>query len=200
MKKQKKYHYLLFALLAIFVSSCNLSDIIDDDDLDDDDPESEIMSAKINGDAFMAVDSDKTLIQLDDVDAELNLNGDVYELNISGLDFGNSYLTTITISLHGDSYSSLKVGDEFLGITEESYSSGSPIGAVGIIAKASLGGTTEFGGTTLFKEEETINVKITKLDKENELVSGTFSFIAKDEDDDNFEIRVTDGVFTDVEF
>ncbi|EPR65933.1 hypothetical protein [Cyclobacterium qasimii] len=199
MKNLKNYHYLLFALLTLFVSSCNLSDIIDDDDDDmDDDPDTEIMSAKINGDTFMAVESDNTLIQLDDVDGDLDLTGDVYELTISGLDFGNTHLTTITLSLQGDNYSSLMVGDEFVGITEESVSSGNPTGATGVVAKASLGGgTTEFGGLTLFIG--TINVKITKLDKENERISGEFSFLAYDEED-GFEINVTEGVFTDVEF
>jgi len=38
-----------------------------------------------------------------------------------------------------------------------------------------------------------------QLDKENELISGEFSFVAYDEDNDS-NINVTDGVFTDVEW
>ena len=38
-----------------------------------------------------------------------------------------------------------------------------------------------------------------QLDKENELISGEFSFVAYDEDNDS-NINVTDGVFTEVEW
>jgi len=38
-----------------------------------------------------------------------------------------------------------------------------------------------------------------QLEKENELISGKFSFVAYDEDNDS-NINVTDGVFTEVEW
>gem|GEM_PF-2790722 len=43
-----------------------------------------------------------------------------------------------------------------------------------------------------------MNVKITKLYKADKLISGEFSFVAYDEDNDS-NINVTDGVFTEVE-
>eukprot|EP01013_Petalomonas_cantuscygni_P024622 TRINITY_DN46292_c0_g1_i1.p1 TRINITY_DN46292_c0_g1~~TRINITY_DN46292_c0_g1_i1.p1 ORF type:complete len:181 (+),score=16.68 TRINITY_DN46292_c0_g1_i1:3-545(+) len=177
-------------------SSCDLSEVFEDED-DMDDPEAQIMTAKINGEAFSAVESDDTLIQLDEVEGDLDLNGDVFEISISGLDFGQSYLTTITLSLQGDDYPSLMEGSHFVGFTQENLSSGDPSGAAGVVAKVSLDGDTELGGITLFVG--TIDVEITKLDKENELISGAFSFVAYDEDNDS-NIIVTDGVFTNVEF
>lgn len=196
MKIQKKYPPLLFAMLLMIISSCDLSEVFEDDD-DLDDPESQVMTAKINGEAFSAVESDDAFIQLDEVEGDLDLNGDVFEISISGLDFGQSYLITIVLSLQGVNYPDLKAGSQFVGFTEENLSSGNPTGAAGVVAKTSLGGDTEFGGITLL--EGTIEVKLTKLDKENELISGEFSFVAYDEDNDT-NIIVTDGVFTNVEF
>lgn len=106
-------------------------------------------------------------------------------------------MTTITLSLQGDDYPSLMEGSQFVGFTQENLSSGDPSGAAGVVAKVSLDGDTELGGITLFVG--TIDVEITKLDKENELISGVFSFVAYDEDNDT-DIIVTDGVFTNVEF
>jgi hypothetical protein len=198
MRKQQKYHFLLFALLTLFVSSCNLSDIIDDDDDKDDDPDSQVMTAKINGESFSAVENEDTFIQLDEVEGDLDLNGDVYELSISALDFGSTHLTTINLALYGDKFSELKVGSKFDEVTEENVTSGNPSGAIGVVSKASLGnGGTEYGGLTLLTGS--ISVEITKLDKENEFVSGKFSFVAYDDDNDA-NINVTDGVFTNVEY
>ncbi|MBR9774046.1 MAG: hypothetical protein GYB55_03200 [Cytophagales bacterium] len=196
MRIQKKIHYLLFASLLMIFSSCDLSEVFDDED-DMDDPEAEIVTAKINGEAFSAVESDDALIQLDQVEGDLDLNGDVFELSFTATDFGQSYLTTLSLSLQGLNYSDLKAGSQFVGFTEENLSSGNPTGAAGVVAKASLDGETEFAGITLLVG--TIEVELTKLDKENELMSGEFSFVAYDDDNDT-NIVVTEGVFTNVEF
>ena len=80
MRIQKKFHYLLFASLLMIFSSCDLSEVFDDED-DMDDPEAEIVTAKINGEAFSAVESDDALIQLDQVEGDLDLNLCMASLN-----------------------------------------------------------------------------------------------------------------------
>lgn len=197
MKKQQNYHYLLFTLLAILVNSCIVIDDLDDDD---DDTKVESITATINGSKFSATKDGFSLSDLgDDVDGDLDIDGDTYELGITGVDLKNGIFTSLTIILYGEDFSSLNVGDEFGAITEESLSNGFGfIGAVGTVASGSLiGSEDELGGTTLVKG--TMNVKITKMDRENELISGTFSFVAFDGDDE-LAATVTDGEFKNVEW
>lgn len=192
MRKLQKRYYFLFALL---VNGCIIIDDLGDDDDVKDDPEAQVMTAKVDGVDFSVVESEDKLIQLDFFEGSLDLNGDYYEINLNAYDFGSSHVTTITLILYGANYSDLKAGSQFGGAIWKDESVF--IGAIGGVGRARIGDEVDSGGITPI--EGSINVEITKLDKENELISGEFSFVAYDEDNDE-NIVVTDGVFTNVKF
>ena len=159
-------------MLLLIASSCNLSDVIDDDD---DDPENQSVTAKINGVDFSVVESEDKLIQLDFIEGSLGLTGDNYEIRFSAYDFGSSHVNTISLILYGVNYSDLKAGSQFVSVAwgDDAVF----IGAIGGVGNARIGEDVDSGGITPL--EGSINVEITKVDKENKLISGEFSFVVE---------------------
>ena len=165
----------------------------DDNDNDDDDQPITTFAASINETEFIA----STLLSQSLTGAAVNIGNAGYTMVITGQYLSQDLKSTqiIIIYAFGVDFDELAANTEF-NIVSNILGTEVP-GAFAI-----YGGDpdTENDGDNFGTEVlEEIRVKITAIDKEKRLLSGEFSFVVLDEDT-NQEYKVTDGVFSNLEY
>ncbi len=187
----KKLHSKCLAVIMIFsiLPGCDTEDTEEEiDDLLNGGPGS--VTATINGEEFVA---EGRLVE-----ARLNIDDDPLEfsLRIDAERDKDGFEEDIDLNLFGVDFDLLEVGDVFTG--DAGFGELNFSGNYGKISRMQ-GDDTDIQTET--EPDVASNVcTITKLDRENRLVSGTFSFDAIDFFDGTGTYEVRDGVFTDLSY
>lgn len=198
MKKNAFFFYskLLFAA-CIFLSACNLSDLVEDA-LEENEPQEGDHSVKaiVNGADFTAIVSNGRDIEVDLVEASYSTSSLGFSLAISAADVKISSQQGILMQIHlmGPDLDGVQVGTQFETMNEENIISDS-FRAFAVITKGHLEEFEEYEAGTV--EQGTINVEITAYDPEEKVISGKFSFDAYDEEA-GITVKVTDGEFKNI--
>ncbi|WP_339713304.1 hypothetical protein [uncultured Kriegella sp.] len=216
MTNKKLNYYLFTAVLLLFVNiGCTtegietpLENLIKDeieeeqvdresDEEDDEDQEEQevnsSMTAKINGNDFKT----STVFQQYLAGASVSMNEDIYAIGVIAFDIQLDLRKpkSIYLFMYGDDFDELKIGSAFTTVTNIAIPE-----TGGAFAIYSEDPDTEVEDNEFSTEKvESINIKITALDKENHLISGEFSFTAIDEDT-NKKYIITDGKFQDMKY
>lgn len=187
------FSILLIALFFISLQGCKTENDIDKD------PETKIItnapgtvSAKIDGDTFVNSGFRSVSIQL-----SFDENDNTYRIQVEAETENNGFEDRIQFSLWSTDFSSLKVGDTF--IAGANLNNGEKVFDGDFYRK----GTTEGDDTDIMADSypgATSTCTITKIDHENRLLSGIFSFEAIGYFDDSIRFSITDGVFTELEY
>lgn len=178
---------LLILTLLVSLSGC-LSDDVEEiiDDIDDISGTPGSLVADVNGDSFSSSGSFVT------ADLSDQQNGG-FTITMAGVRFKDGFGSGIALVLFGTGFESLAVGDTFVGSDSERLVAG----AYTIENLEDDNDSGEVNAGSLLNGSS--RCTITKIDRTNGLISGTFSFDAVDEDtEETFEIR--NGVFTDIEY
>lgn len=122
----------------------------------------------------------------------LTFTGDFYAMAIAGVDFFGQDTVALALAMSGTDFANLMENEAFTG-EGDIVNSNLGAGEINIHRRP----TIDDKASSL--ETEIANITITKLDRDNELFSGTFSFEGLDPDT-NTRIVVTEGVFTDIEY
>lgn len=182
-----RIHLVSLMFSFLFVTGCgsdDSEDIIEDlnDDMDNVDPGTPgSITAKINGEDFS--------ISGIFVTADLSDQSNGYLLAIGGLKWVNETYYGMTLAMISSDFSTLDVGDTFSGGNSEMFFAGGY--SVEIDDEIEIQSSSELVSSA--------SCTITKIDRENNLISGTFSFDAIDDSaEKTYEVR--EGVFTDIEY
>ena len=175
----------IWLIALLIMSSCGSDDtpdlLPDDDDVVPGTPRS--VTCKINGEGFSAT--------VPFTGGTLSLTGSFYAIAIVGADFFGRDTVSIAIAISGNELSTLNTGDAFSGTGNilEDFA----VGEVNVNNRPSV--EQEASSS----ETDNATVTITKIDRDNKLISGTFSYEAVDPDSQT-TFSVTEGVFTDIEY
>lgn len=151
------------------------------------------LTAKINGNDFKT----STVLQQYLAGASVSINEDWYGIGVVGFDIQLDIRKprSIYLFMYGEDFNELKVGTSFTTVTNIAIPENG-----GAFALYSEDLDTEVEDNEFSTEKvESISIKITALDKENNLISGEFSFTAVDEDT-NKKYTVTDGKFQNMKY
>lgn len=130
------------------------------------------------------------------VGAEFSIgSGDRFQFLVEAFDYKNINTgegQSIFFSVPGDHFEDLKAGDE-LGDDDNALL----FGTLAIYTIHTTFDDYEGGGSTSHDDFANIRVRITAIDKVNELISGEFSFVVYDDENDIY-YQVTDGKFNNI--
>ena len=113
-----------------------------------------------------------------------------YSIAVGGFDFIDGDSVGVALAMTGTDFSSLANGDVFQGSTA----------LPGMYALGSVSFNSGAKEEDADSEETLIaTITVTKIDRDNNVISGTFSYEAKDPDTES-EFTVTEGVFTDIKY
>ncbi|PZX56652.1 hypothetical protein [Algoriphagus chordae] len=192
----KKFNSLLLIILILF-AGCQPEDLVDpflDDDPDDSGSKSSI-SYKVDGELIQGTFSEDNIIDIGSLTGEVIKSTNLTNITIGGAILKNSKMYGIVIYLTTDkTYDQLKNGDSFVGnISNLSQLTFAGFGIEDLIDDtvfSSSGDEDEI-------ENQNLVVSITKIDHDEDIISGTFSFDAHDEEL-NLTKKITEGKFTNV--
>lgn len=175
----KKLLYVI--CFAILVFSCNSSDDSDDSN----NPNNNLsasMSAEIDGENFFSTTSFDTLA------GSVLSTGGSYGFVINGVEvIDNANGRGIGLAFGGVDFDEFSAGDEFFGNTFENSFCTFSITTDGV----STAGTSE--GVSSY-------VRITSIDRDNQIISGVFNYEAIDFEDPNITYVISNGIFTNVPY
>lgn len=170
----KKFIYL-FSICSLFF---NCSD--DDDSTNSSDS---FISATINGESFM---SDDSLLEETGLFFE---TGSFFGFSIGGfMNDGDLDAATLAITFGGADFDMVINGSEFTNQEDANV-----LGFYMVTVNGEDIVDADSGETAAF-------VKITSIDKINNIISGEFNFIATDETDNNATYNITNGVFNNINY
>ncbi len=141
------------------------------------------ITCKINGDDFSAVFPFTT--------GTLSNATGFFTLGVGGVDFFENDSVGVVLAVTGSNFDNLEAGDVFTGTPTNLLE----LAVGGVVVRR--GNVVEEDATS--GETQIITITITKIDRSEELVSGTFSFQAEDPDS-GVNFTVSDGVFSDIEY
>ena len=175
--KNLKKAALLFCTLFILIS-CSNSD--DSNDFNND--TNATMSVELDGENFFLTSN------IGELSGSVVFTTGSYGFVINGIEvIDNINLRAIGLGFGGVSFDELSVGDEFVNDTLENSLCTFAI---------TINGVTSTGTS----EGEISYVKITSIDKDRQLISGEFNFIAVDIDDPNRIYVFENGFFSNVSY
>lgn len=190
----------LFCVYLLCLLSCVPSDgpdtIPDDDQVTEEEDEKGLRSEfsyKVDGEEVSGavVEGENNITT---ITGEIDQNADHTSISIGSAIFYPEKLYAVVLYVNTTKpFASIKEGDIFAGNTTN------PI----LLTIASLGiadfdeDTEDFMGDLKTYENQNLQIKFTKIDHENKLVSGTFSFDSHSSELDIHK-KVTDGVFTNI--
>ncbi|MDH7914235.1 hypothetical protein [Winogradskyella sp. SYSU M77433] len=170
----------IFCLFAMSISllACSVSDNSDGDS----NPSGTFVSAKVNGSNFLAD------LGLSGISAQLYENNSVFAFGLAAVDYeGGNNASTIGITFGGIDFGSVIDGFEVFGDGQDFYVSGQ--------YAASINGNSSGGAS-----DENTYLKISSIDKVNQVISGEFSFVAIDNDNPDVTYSVSEGTFNNVSY
>tara|TARA_R110002020_G_C16315737_1_gene774257 strand:+ start:3210 stop:3773 length:564 start_codon:yes stop_codon:yes gene_type:complete len=183
----KRIITILFSIALVACSSDDISGETDDDNgrLDD-----SLITAKINGNDFEAVPVDRGVAT---ISAELVQNETFFTFTIAGIDLGTniSQGEAIALSMAGLSFDLITEGIQ---INNPITNPLQPQFAGGYSSNGTEGENFDFDtdGSSGF-------LRITAIDKQEQLISGEFEFEVENSDTGEV-IQITDGVFSNIEY
>ncbi len=140
------------------------------------------VTAKVNGVDFFA-DSDLSAIS-----AQLYEYNSIFGFGLAAVQYdGGNSASTIGIGLGGIDFDLVTDGFEVSGINQDFNVSGQYV-------------TSTTGSSAGGASDEDAYIKITSIDKENQVISGEFYFVAIDNDNPDITYTVTNGIFNDVSY
>ena len=176
---------ILFSLVVLLMAACGSDDsadpVPDNNEVEPGTPGS--VTCKIDGEAFSAVSPFNA--------AQVTFTDDFYAIAVTGIDFFDQDTVAVALAMSGINFSSLSAGAVFSGTGTVGLDFA--LGAVEVNRRP----TTEIDARS--DETEVAEFTITKIDRENQLISGTFSYRAVDPDTGS-SFEVSDGIFTDMEY
>ncbi|WP_430931300.1 hypothetical protein [Saccharicrinis sp. 156] len=188
MKKLRKYHIgIIFLSLLFMLGSCDEEEGSLEEFMTN---EPGTITAKIDGENFKSAGVFPITVDLH-IDEDYNQ----YDLQIEGERELNGFEERIIISLFGTDFSSIKAGDVFVGGADLNMGLKRFDGDFFRISR------TEGDDTDIISDSEqgpASMATVTKIDFDNRLISGTFSFKSIDISDNTVSFQITDGVFTDI--
>lgn len=197
---------LIPLLLLLCIISCVSSEdpdtvpddnqLVDNDEEDDEDDEKGLkteFSYKVDGEEVSGavIEGENNITS---ITGDLNQNSDYTSIAIGSVIFRPEKLYAVVLYINTTKpFTSIQEGDIFEGNTSN------PI----LLTFASLGiadfddDTVDYSGDLKTYENQDLQIKFTKIDHENKLVSGTFAFDSHSSELDIHK-KVSDGVFTNV--
>ncbi|MDN5215827.1 DUF6252 family protein [Fulvivirgaceae bacterium BMA12] len=174
----------MWIIALVLFTACGSDDdtgLIPDDDVAPGTPGS--ITCKINGQTYAAT--------FPFVTGALSTTNDIYSFALGGVDFLGKDTVSIAMAMTGTDLSRLSAGDTFSGTGNIFINF-----ALGTVIVKNRPAVDEDASSS---ETDVATITVTKIDRDNELISGTFSYEAFDDDTQN-TFKVTDGVFADIKY